>query len=101
MKICLYYIIFAITCFLVIGQSDAAEPEKSMFEVNFSTKVLSRYVGDTGVVAYNRPVSQNDLIITHTPSGIYLNIWQSGSLSHPGRSTNYGNEIEYFLGWYE
>jgi hypothetical protein len=99
MKKCLFCTIAAVVYFIVIGESDAAGPEKTLLEINFSTKVLNQYVGDTGVVAYNRPVSQNDLTITHVPSGMYLDIWQSVSLSHPGRSTNYGNEIEYYAGW--
>ncbi len=99
MKKSRYCIIVALAYFFVVGESIAAEPGRPFFEVNFSTKVLNQYVGDTGVVAYNRPVSQNDLTITHIPSGIYLDIWQSISLNHVGRSTNLGNEIEYFLGW--
>jgi len=85
--------------FLARDENSAAEPENRLFELSFSSKVLNRYVGETGVVSYNRPVSQNDLTITHVPSGIYLDIWQSISLSHTGRSTNEGNEIDYFIGW--
>lgn len=99
MKKCLFCIMVAMVYFSVVGESNAAEPGRPLFEINFSTKVVNQYVGDTGVVAYNRSVSQNDLTITHVPSGIYLDIWQSISLSHSGRSTNYGNEIEYYLGW--
>ena len=99
MKKCLYCTIAAVAYFIVTGESDAAEPGKTLLEINFSTKVLTQYAGDTGVVAYNRPVSQNDLTITLIQSGMYLDIWQSVSLSHPGRSTNYGNEIEYYAGW--
>jgi len=80
-------------------ENSAAEPDSRLFEISFSSKVLNRYVGDTGVVSYDRPVSQNDLTITHNPSGVYLDIWQSISLTHSGRSTNYGNEIEYLIGW--
>jgi len=85
--------------FFAVGESIAAVPGRPLFEIIFSTRVLNQYVGDTGVVFYNRPVSQNDLTITHVPSGIYLDFWQSISLSHSGRSTNFGNEIEYYAGW--
>lgn len=99
MKMNRFCIVLAMVYLCFIGNGHAAEPGRTLFEINFSTKVLNKYVGDTGFVAYNHPVSQNDLTITHVPSGIYLDIWQSISLSHSGRSTNYGNEIEYFLGW--
>jgi len=99
MKKGLYCITVAMAYYFVIGESSASEPERPLFEINFSTKVLNRYVGDTGVVAYNRPVSQSDLTITHNPTGIYLDIWQSISLNNAGRSTNFGNEIEYYVGW--
>lgn len=92
-------LLLAMASFLFVFESNAAEPKGKVFEINLSTKVLNQYVGDTGVVVYNRPVSQNDLTITHIPSGIYLDIWQSISLNHSGRSTNFGNEIDYTLGW--
>jgi hypothetical protein len=84
---------------LARDENSAAEPGSRLFELSFSSKVLNRYVGETGGVSYDRPVSQNDLTITHIPSGVYLDIWQSISLSHSGRSTNEGNEIDYFIGW--
>ncbi len=71
--------------------------EKS-FEVSFSSKVFSQYVGDTGTVFYNRAVSQNDLTISHK-SGVYLDVWTSTSLKNAGVATNYGNEVDYTLGW--
>jgi hypothetical protein len=81
------------------GEHSDSVPRKPLFEVNLSAKVLNQYVGDTGVVNYNRPVLQNDLTITHVSSGVYLDIWQSISLSRSGVSSNYGNELEYFIGW--
>ncbi|KKQ52436.1 MAG: hypothetical protein US70_C0009G0031 [Parcubacteria group bacterium GW2011_GWD2_38_11] len=75
------------------------ELKKRNIEVNFSSKVLSKSVGDAGTVFYNRSVVENELTITHTPSGVYLEIWVSTSLKNAGVSTNYGNEIDYTLGW--
>lgn len=68
------------------------------YEVSFSSEVFSRYVGDTGMVYYNNPVIQNELTIEHA-SGLYFDLWVSTSLKDAGKSTNYGNEINYTLGW--
>jgi hypothetical protein len=67
---------------LARDENSAAEPGSRLFELSFSSKALNRYVGETGGVSYDRPVSQNDLTITHIPSGVYLDIWQSISVSH-------------------
>jgi hypothetical protein len=99
MKICLKRIAVTMAFIFVACECSAVESDRALLEINFSTKVLNRYIGDTGVATYNHPVSQNDLTIIHVPTGFYLDIWQSISTSHSGRSTNYGNEIEYFLGW--
>lgn len=72
--------------------------DEKIFETNFSSKIFSKYVGDTGTVFYNHPVVQNDLTISHK-SGMYFDLWVSTSLKNAGVSTNYGNEIDYTIGW--
>jgi len=64
-----------------------------------SSMVFSKCVDDAGVVAHNKPVVQSDLTITHLRSGVYVDIWHSMSLTQGGISNNYGNEIDYSIGW--
>ena len=76
----------------------ADEKTENTFGASFSTKVLSRYVGDCGAVYHNDWVSQHELTITHNPSGLYLDFWGGASLKNPGFKSNYGNEFDFTVG---
>jgi hypothetical protein len=76
-----------------------AADDKKNIEASTSSRVFSKYIDDAGLVAHNGPVVQSELTIVHVPSGFYVDIWHSASISHGGVSSNYGNEIDYTLGW--
>lgn len=88
-------VLFAIFTSGVCYSEDA---EKAPPTVTFSSKYFSKYVGDTGVVLYDRPVIQNELNIS-LPNGFYANLWYSMSLANAGLNTNDGNEFDPTLGW--
>jgi hypothetical protein len=80
------------------GVCYADDAEQASPVVTFSSKVFSKYVGDTGVVFYDRPVIQSELNVS-LPKGFYANIWYSMSLAHAGLDTNDGNEFDPTIGW--
>jgi hypothetical protein len=79
------------------GVSFAEEAEKTSPTVTFSSKIYNKYVGDTGVVFYDRPVVQSEINVS-MPKGFYVNLWYSMSLAHAGLDTNDGNEFDPTLG---
>ena len=76
----------------------AEEAEKAAHVVSFSSRIYSKYVGDTGVVFYDRPVVQSEINVSLS-KGFYVNLWYSMSLAHAGLDTNDGNEFDPTLGW--
>ncbi len=80
------------------GLCYAEETEKALPVVTFSSKYYSKYVGDTGVVFYDRPVIQSEINVT-LPKGLYANLWYSTSLANAGMNTNDGNEFDPTVGW--
>lgn len=76
----------------------AEEAEKAAPVVTFSSAIYNKYVGDTGIVFYDRPVVQNEITVS-LPKGFYANLWYSMSLAHSGLDTNDGNEFDPTLGW--
>jgi hypothetical protein len=82
---------FTVDCF-------AEETEKTPPTITFSSKYYSTYVGDTGVVFYDRPVVQNEINVS-LPKGFYANLWYSTSLARAGLNTNDGNEFDPTIGW--
>jgi len=66
--------------------------------VSLRSVVADRYVGSSsGGVVYDKPVLQTDLFIAFQ-NGIYVDFWNSKSLNSDWE--NYGNEIDWSLGWY-
>lgn len=86
---------------MLIGVVEVAFSENANRDISFtlSSKVYSKYLSElgTGSVCHDKPVIQTDLLIS-LPKGFYLNIWHSAGLDE-GLSSNYGNEINYTLGW--
>jgi hypothetical protein len=62
-----------------------------------TTKVLSQYVGTTGVVYYDRPVLQSDIFVL-LPRGFYFDIWWSTGFDD-NFSGNFDDELNWTLGW--
>jgi hypothetical protein len=91
-------IISALFAVAVTVVSYAEESEKASPVVTFSSKSSNKYVGDTGVVFYDRPVIQNELNVT-LPRGFYANLWYSMALANAGWNTNDGNEFDPTIGW--
>lgn len=67
-------------------------------EMSLSSKVLSRFVNQAGLVLHDRPVLQTSLTAA-TPSGAYANLSHSVGLDDADPSSNSGDEIDYTLGW--
>jgi len=78
----------------------AAQPVNGWVpSVTVSTDVLSKYVaGSNGLVSYGKPVSQSALRFDWE-SGLYLNIWDSQILGKGSPVGNFGNEVDYTIGW--
>lgn len=91
-------IISALLAVAVTAVCYAEEAEKAPPVVTFSSKYFSKYVGDTGVVFYDKPVVQSEINVS-LPKGFYANLWYSTSLVHSGLNTNDGNEFDPTLGW--
>lgn len=79
---------------IVIGVV-AAEDEIS---ATLSSKVWSNYLGVTGSEIHSGAVLQTDLFIS-LPRGFYFDIWHSMGLDDTKLSSNYGDEVDYTLGW--
>jgi len=66
--------------------------------VTVSTKVLSQYLGSDGAIFHDKPVLQTDVFI-QLPRGVYIDFWHSVGLDGTDMSSDYGDEIDYTLGW--
>lgn len=60
--------------------------------------VYSQYIGGTGGVSDRHPVVQGGCTKTFG-NGVYVNGWVSQSVTNPGLSKTFGNEIDAVLGW--
>jgi len=66
--------------------------------VSVSSKVWSKYLGGTGRVALNKPVIQTDIFVS-LPKGFYFDVWNSTGLDDSNLSSNFGDEIDWTVGW--
>lgn len=66
--------------------------------ITLSSKIWTKYLGTNGFVYHEEPVIQTDLFIS-LPKGFYVDIWHSVGLDDNNLSSNYGNELDYTLGW--
>jgi len=72
---------------------------KQDISVTVSSKVYSKYLGShTGSICDDDPSLQNDLFVS-LPKGFYLEIWHSVGLDGTGLSSDYGDELDYIIGW--
>lgn len=97
-------LIIAFTVWLVglVSATGEDSVKKNLFSFSISTRMLTKYVdtadfGGSGLVNHDKPVVHSDVVITER-HGFYLSIWDSVSLAGRG-SENYGNEIDWTLGW--
>jgi len=83
---------------VVLTASFISAEEKDKVSVSVTSLVLSKYIGSAGNLGYDRPVWQTDIFIS-LPKGFYIDLWHSGDLRHGLGSQEYGNEIDYAVGW--
>lgn len=83
----------AVLLFVTVAPNLQAEER-----VIVSTKVLSRYVGSSGLLAHEKPVLQTDLYLL-LPKGFYADLWHSVGLDGTSMSSDFGDEIDYTFGW--
>lgn len=89
MKKCIVLLILVILSSSNSFSQDITVKAKSMLR--------SKYIGPDGIVFYDKPVSQSDVMISHK-SGFYANIWISSGLN-TSWSTDWDDEADYTLGW--
>ncbi|MEI6238063.1 MAG: hypothetical protein WCP15_00840 [bacterium] len=72
-----------------------------MFSVDISSIGSTKYLQwETGLPLHEGPVIQNEVIVTHVPTGLYLDLWNSYAFSGKlSEYENYGNEIDFIFGW--
>jgi hypothetical protein len=85
---------------VVIATLLANEPAAAQISSSsWSTDTLSQYLGgDTGARLHDKPVLQSNLNVQFANGG-YLNLWGSKSLDRDAPSDNFGNEIDFTVGW--
>lgn len=84
-------VLFAVTVMAEVPATDIGP------SVSFRSVVGDKYVCfGSGSLLYNKPVIQSDLFISFN-DGLYVDLWDSKSLNSSWE--NYGNEIDYGLGW--
>lgn len=75
-----------------------ANAEDEKVSVSFSSKVWSRYLGSDSAVVHDEPVLQNDVFVS-LANGLYFNVWHSVGLDDTDLSSNFGDELNFTLGW--
>lgn len=94
MALCAWFAIAPITIQLMNSPAAA-----QIASITWSTDVLSQYLGsDTGTRLHDKPVVQSNLNV-QLKNGFYLNLWGSKSLDREPPAENFGNEIDYMVGW--
>lgn len=76
----------------------AATAQAQNVTTTLSSRVWSKYLINPGFVLHENPVIQTDLLIT-LPHGLYVDVWGSKSLDGSLSSSDFGNEIDYTVGW--
>lgn len=72
--------------------------EESKLTLSLSTKIWSKYLFINGAIFYDEPVAQTDLLVG-LPKGFYFDLWWSVGLDDTNLSSNFGDEVDYTLGW--
>lgn len=78
----------------VVAETEAEDK----LTVNLSTKVWSEYLFTNGAIFHDKPVVQTDLFVG-LPKGFYADLWWSAGLDGTDASSDFGDEIDYTLGW--
>lgn len=83
---------------IVVLATNAAAEEDDKLTLGLSTKVWSKYLFISGVVYHDEPVAQTDLFVG-LPKGFYADLWWSVGLDGTDASSDFGDEIDYTVGW--
>lgn len=65
---------------------------------SLSVNVKDKYVIGKGINVYDGPVVQTDLFV-NLPHGLYADIWWSVSADNSDVNGDFGDEVDYTLGW--
>ena len=63
-----------------------------------SSNLKSEYMGFNGAIFHEQPVLQTDLSLSW-PSGVYTGIWHSVGFDDKSLSSNFGDEVDIYVGW--
>jgi hypothetical protein len=63
------------------------------------TEVTSHVFSQEGFVYHDKPVIQTE-VFTYYDSGLYTVLWASFGLDDADLSSNWGDEMDYVIGWY-
>lgn len=102
---CVLVLVAVSTSFAQTTQPKPAEQQTSSdYWFNFSSRVVSQYVGSSGCVASEKPVVQSEATfwfprIKCIPGRAYLDIWHSAGFDSD-LSSDYADEIDYTVGWF-
>lgn len=79
-------------------QMVAADEQDEKLQLTLSTKAWSSYVFNSGVEFHDEPVVQTDAFL-QLRHGFYLDLWWSAGLDDTYLSSNFGDEVDYTVGW--
>ena len=83
---------------MFLGMAFSPAIASDEISVTFSSKMWSKSLGPDGVIYHNEPVLQSDIFIS-LPKGFYFDIWHSAGLDDTDLSSNFGDELDFTLGW--
>jgi hypothetical protein len=66
--------------------------------ISIGTEFWSKYIFSNGFVAHDAPVSQTNFRLT-LEGGLYVNLWGSVALADRDADPNYGDEVDYTVGY--
>jgi len=95
-----FFVIMMPVLITVLGPGIKRARAKDDSPFMLSTEISSQYMGDNGAVFHNQPVLQTELSIAFPKfEGGYFKLRQSMGLDGTGLSSDYGDELDYTLGW--
>jgi len=97
-------LILATLAILLAAQCAFAEEREEQPPLSFklSTGAYSKYLLEAGNLAYDGPVVQTDLTLFFNKppiKGAYFNVWWSAGFDDSNLNSNYGDEVDYTVGW--
>jgi hypothetical protein len=97
---CLAAIIMMISL-LALAEDQAPSCAPSMdkpWSFDLGTTMATKYMGTDGSTYDSHPVVQQDVCLTHNPTGIYFDVWGNKGL-HRGDNDSWSDEVDLTVGW--